>query len=212
MLEARTSGGDTDADGAELALAYVRTLVARNSNPLAALLGDCTVPTVDQQYPLPGINWLNAGLGFYYHSHGHGRSKTGEHGHFHLFARTRGRGRPATEAFAHLLAVAVDGKGMPVRFFTTNLWVTGGGWRSARFVLARLEGFGRLAGCSTVGSGRWLGMMLALYAPVVRTVITQREARARSWRHQGALPRRLADRRVEILSEISMTANEGKAS
>jgi hypothetical protein len=212
MLEARTSGDDTDADCAELALAYVRALVPRNTNPLAALLGDCTVPTVDHQYPEPGINWLNAELGFYYHSHGHGRSKTGEHGHFHLFARASARGRPATEAFTHLLAVAVDGKGMPVRCFTTNLWVTGGLWRSARFVLARLEDFGRLAGCSSVGSGRWLGMMLVLHAPLVRRVINQREARTRSWRHQGALPRRLADRRVEIMSETSMTANEGKES
>lgn len=207
MLQVRVSGGIHRPDVAGLALAYVRALLGRNSNPLAAVLENCGSPRLDQQYPRPGINWLSGELGFYYHSHGHGRSRPGEHGHFHLFARDRRRGRAPGTGYTHLLAMAVDGKGMPVRLFTTNLWVTGGAWRAARFVLQRLTDFNRLAGQPAIGSARWLGMMLALHAPAVRRVIREREARARDWRARGVLDRRLADRRVEVLSEYSLRSN-----
>ncbi len=108
---------------------------------------------------------------YFYHRHPAPARKRpaqpAEHGHFHLFLR--GEGMPAgitpllmpelavanapaprqsaplklgrSDEVCHLVALAVDGKGEPLRLFTTNRWVTGETWYRADDVIRMLDRF-----------------------------------------------------------------------
>jgi len=90
---------------------------------------------------------------YYYHAH---RSAPDEHGHFHLFLRKAGMPDgigPAPHAgstqdwptgegqLSHLVAVAMDSHGWPIRLFCTTRWVTGETWYRAEDVVRMLDRF-----------------------------------------------------------------------
>ena len=66
--------------------------------------------------------------------------------------------RGERDEVSHLIAIAIDFRGEPIRLFTTNRWVTGETWYRAedvtrmldRFVIAEEEH----RRCSTAGSAR----------------------------------------------------------
>ena len=186
------------------ALAYVRALARRGRNPLTAVLGSRRAPRPMRQYPDGGIHWITGGLGYFYHSHGAAPAGTPEHGHFHLFAQEPGRGAARTESYRHLLAVGVDAAGAPRRLFTTNRWVTAGEWRPSARLREDLGRFARLAGRRGGGPERWLGLILRLFPAEVREVLRLRERRVREWRDAGTLARRLADRRIHVVSAVTL--------
>ncbi len=189
----------------EQALAYVRSLARQGRNPLTAVLGSRRAPRPFRQYPDRGIHWLAGGLGYFYHSHGTARGQRSEHGHFHLFAEDQGRGAAGTDAYRHLLAVGVDAAGAPRRLFTTNLWVTAGAWRPAARLREDLRRFARVATRRRSGPERWLGLILLLFPGEVREVLRLRERRVREWRRAGTVQRRLADRRIHVLSAVPLS-------
>ena len=101
------------------------------------------------------------GTRFYYHAHAAAERMPGEHGHFHMFAPSPAGTGPT---FVHLVGLALDDRGRPLCWFTTNGWVTGEDWLPARRVAGLLAGFqaevpGRLAPV-----GRWLSAMVRLHA------------------------------------------------
>ena len=69
-----------------------------------------------QHYPNNDLVDAISGYEFYYHSHSSDEMPKGEHGHFHLFKRHATN----PEKFHHLIGIALDPKGVPVRIFTTN--------------------------------------------------------------------------------------------
>lgn len=157
----------------------------------------------------------------------------GEHGHFHLFLRGEGmpRGvspvvppdlavataaarptaqpqsaplrRGAGEDVCHLVAIAVDGGGAPIRLFTTNRWVTGESWYRADDVISALPRF-RLAeeGPAALLS-RWLAALVALYRPEIAELLRRRDRAVieRRWRSRGNA---FEDRRLEIASSLEI--------
>jgi hypothetical protein len=178
---------------------------------LHAVIGTSSAPQVNRQYPAPGINWIGDGLGYFYHSHGPNESRGAEHGHFHLFSQVPERHAGACSAsYAHLIGIDVDATGRPLRMFTTNLWVTNGQWRSARFVRAELSRFAALASRPDVGPEKWISLVLQLFPQQVLDVIRLRERRVAQWR-RDEVKRRLSDRRIRILSSmaLSMGSKEG---
>lgn len=198
----RTARGESTA--LEQALAYVRSLARQGRNPLTAVLGSRRAPRPFRQYPDHGIHWLADGLGYFYHSHGAAPGGPREHGHFHLFAEEPGRGASRTDAYRHLLAVGVDAAGAPRRLFTTNLWVTAGAWRPAARLRGDLQRFARVATRRGSGPERWIGLILLLFPGQVREVLRLRERRVREWRRAGIVQRRLADRRIHVLSAVTL--------
>ncbi len=132
---------------------------------------------------------------FYYHSHRHPRL---EHGHFHIFVNDQEPG-----SFMHLAALSVNPRGEPVRWFSTNAWVTGERMPTAEKVLGLLGAFqihtqGRLAPIA-----RWLTAMVQLFRPQLiqmlkrRDLVMQRRCTPDTW---------LAfceDRRVDVLTQCS---------
>ena len=77
-----------------------------------------------RHYPKNDLVDMDSGYEMYYHAHSVGQKKQDqnlEHGHFHLFKRDEN----SPERFTHLVAIALDQQGLPVKLFTTNGWVTG---------------------------------------------------------------------------------------
>lgn len=175
--------------------------MARGVTPLGEALGP-EAPQAWRQYAAAeGPAVRPGGWFFYYHSHG--RGARGEHGHFHVFAelpRTRGQRAPD---FAHLVGIGVDARGLPLRLFTTNRWVTGEAWRDAPAMTAL---FARIVAARTQASDpleRWLHDVLALFAPQVRLLLAHRDRRVAARGGAGVFE----DRRMHVLSccRVSLT-------
>lgn len=128
--------------------------VAAGQVPLAAALGDTDAPQVWHQYGTVGDMPADGGVGalhFYYHAHRTPGASSAEHGHFHLFAPLGATGGDAPR-YTHLLAIGVDARGMPLRLFTTNRWVTDETWLPAERVIALIEA---VAASPATGAIRW---------------------------------------------------------
>ena len=121
-----------------------------------------------QHYPDNDLVDGASGYEFYYHSHSSDEMPKGEHGHFHVIKR-------AGESFHHLIGVALDRQGLPVRLFTTNQWVTGEQMVSPDAVIQMIGGFemnikGRMAPVSN-----WLAALIELFLPEIEVLVRGRD-------------------------------------
>jgi hypothetical protein len=121
-----------------------------------------------QHYPNNDLVDSDSGYEFYYHSHSVDEMPEGEHGHFHLFKRT------GTE-FHHLIGIALNQTGLPVRLFTTNQWVTGETLVKAEIALAQLQAFdisikGRMSPIA-----RWISALTKLFYIDMEALILERD-------------------------------------
>jgi hypothetical protein len=138
------------------------------------------------------------GVRFYYHAHSADERAPGEHGHFHLFVPV-----PANAtAIAHLIAISVDDKGLPLRLFTTNHWVTGDTWLDAEALIALLPNVSVRAAGRLAPVARWLGGMVALYEDAIVDLLRARDRRL----HGGAGA--FEDRSLHIVSERRISLPE----
>jgi len=154
---------------------------------------------------------------FYYHAHPQ-ELRSGEHGHFHTFLRPLGMPagvRPApvpglvltedeNEALSHLIAISMDPRGVPIRLFTTNRWVTGEVWYAADDVRAMLDRFEIDLAHPSWPVNRWIGAMVRLFRPQIGALIDARDAVVAAWAR--AYPDRdvYEDRELEITSAIDI--------
>lgn len=203
-------------------------LTARRSNLVAELLQGSEDFFEQQHYPPGDVFDPATGAQYYYHSHrGDGR----EHGHFHIFQRPCflsesfepvryvrvgiGRCSPREEvghhwprgeqALAHIVGVAMDNYGLPIRLFTVNRWVVDETWYAARDVITMLDRFELRHGLSAPAVNNWLNNLLRLFQPEIAELIRRRdaavEARARANPHGDALE----DRSLEITASIDIS-------
>lgn len=109
------------------------------------------------------------------------------------------------DPWSHLVAIAMDSTGTPLRFFTTNRWVTGETWYPAADVTAMLDRF--ILG--PVGPSplldRWLTALLGLYRPLLGDLLAKRDAAIMDWRRRRrAKVHVFEDRRLEITSTLDV--------
>ena len=156
-----------------------------------------------------------------------------ERGHFHLFLRGEGMPagvsplvlpeaavapsaksacvpghsaplkRGGRDEICHLVAIAVDPQGEPIRLFTTNRWVTGETWYRAEDMVRMLGRF-RLAGdAPSALLNRWLTALVTLYRSEIAGLLHQRDKAVmqRRWRWRGNV---LEDYRLEITSGLDI--------
>ena len=124
-----------------------------------------------QHYPRNDLIDAESGYEFYYHAHSADEMPKNEHGHFHLFSRNPDH----PERFCHLIAISLDQKGLPVRIFTTNQWVTDESFEEAEEVLLRLRLFdmaimGRMSRVAT-----WITAFTRLFYRDMETLIRERD-------------------------------------
>jgi len=146
-----------------------------------------------------------SGYEFYYHAHDGFEMPEGEHGHFHLFKRSDRH----PKKFMHLIGVALDSKGLPVRLFTTNQWVTGETMAQGKHVILALAGFTIRARGRLAPIAKWLNALLIIYADEIASLIARRD----QWisrnidlgTHKSIL---LQDRNHHVLSECPINLIE----
>jgi len=152
-----------------------------------------------------------------------------EHGHFHLFLRGEGMppgitpllmpelavaNAPAprqsaplklgrSDKVCHLVALAVDGHGEPLRLFTTNRWVTGETWYRADDVIRMLDHFRVYSDRPSATLNRWLGAVVRLFQPEIATLLRDRDRAIleQRWRWRGNV---LEDPRLEVTSNLEI--------
>jgi hypothetical protein len=109
------------------------------------------------------------------------------------------------DPWSHLVAVSMDAAGTPLRFFTTNRWVTGETWYPAADVVAMLDRFvlGPVAPSPLLN--RWLTALLGLYRPLLADLIGKRDAAVMEWRRRRrAKVHVFDDRRLEVTSTLAI--------
>ena len=132
-----------------------------------------------------------------------GSCEAPEYGHFHLFLRAEGMPagtqplllpeaaiakehlptppqaapskRGARDEVSHLVAIAVNAVGEPVRLFTTNRWVTGETWYRADDVVRMLDRFSLDAADPASFVNFWLTAMVRLYQPEIAMLLRERD-------------------------------------
>ena len=156
---------------------------------------------------------------YYYHAH---RGLPGEHGHFHTFLR--GKGMPpevsllevphdepwpgGDDAIAHLVAISMDGYGIPIGLFAPNRWVTDDAWYPAGDLLAMLTRFRIDHAFPSWPVNRWISAMSILFRPHIEEILAERDRVISVWRE--ALPTEdVFERRdLEILSHMPISVDE----
>ena len=121
-----------------------------------------------QHYPNNDLADKQSGYEFYYHAHSADEMPKGEHGHFHVIKRH-------AKSFHHLVGISLDQKGLPVRLFTTNQWVTGEEMADSNLVMQSVVEFqmditGRMAPVS-----KWVGALMQLFQSEIKELIKERD-------------------------------------
>jgi len=121
-----------------------------------------------QHYPINDLVDEVSGYEFYYHAHSADEMPHGEHGHFHVIRRD-------TDGFHHLIGIALNQRGLPIRLFTTNQWVTGEEMADSVMVIKSIRGFemvkkGRMALVS-----RWVSALIKLFSAEIERLILERD-------------------------------------
>lgn len=173
---------------ARKALYHWLRLTERQGSLVRAFTGG-QPPLRQRHYPPGDLSDPTTGTHCYYHCH----RGDGEHGHLHLFRRRR-----PTRPLTHLVAISLDGRGLPLALFSVNRWVTADRWLPAAATLGLLEGVSLGgAGCDPHLSG-WLVHFLRFYRPTLATLLHQRDSCLRSW--EGGWGAALEARELEIPS------------
>lgn len=151
-----------------------------------------------QHYPSHDLVDVVSGYEAYYHAHKVDEMSDTEHGHFHLFKRSPTQ----TEQFMHLIAIALDSKGLPVRLFTTNQWVTGETMGSAESLRDALAHFKIESGNSLDTLASWIQSLITLYRDEIEQLIEERDRRLNQLASQTkSMASVLNDQSIHVLSQ-----------
>ena len=151
-----------------------------------------------QHYPANDLVDETTGYEFYYHAHAANEMPAGEHGHFHVIKRE------ATD-FHHLIGISLDQKGMPVRFFTTNQWVTGEVMVDAIRVMKSIKGFEMAVMGRMAPVAKWLSALIQLFSVEIEHVVTERDQKLTQLaKEQGSRDIALNSKRHHVLTECNI--------
>jgi hypothetical protein len=148
---------------------------------------------------------------YYYHAHPV-ELRGGEHGHFHTFLRPKGMPdgivpadladiSPPTgdnDALSHLIGISMDSHGYPIGLFSTNRWVTGEVWYTARDVVRMLDCFDMDLAYPSLPVNTWVTAMLRLFRPTVERLVVSRDAAVADWQARHHDVNVYEDRDLEI--------------
>lgn len=199
-----------------------RVLAKTGDNVVGELLRGCGTFYEWDHYPKGDVYDHETHGQYYYHAHPAGQRFADEHGHFHTFLRPGGMPpgtRPAPvpnqqppsapeDALSHLVAIAMDSRGLPVRLFTVNRWVTGETWYGAEDVVRMLPRFAIDHARPSWPVNRWITGLLALYRPFIGVLLRQRDQAVQCWQRDRNPPDVYEDRRLEVTSYLDIDLRE----
>jgi hypothetical protein len=183
-----------------------------------------------QHYPVGEVYDPQSHAQYFYHAHPARQRSAGEHGHFHTFLRaegmppgvaplvlpeaalpdalpTRPQAAPlkhgARNEVSHLVAIALNSRGEPIRLFTTNRWVTGETWYRADEVIRMLDCFTMGAASGPTVLNRWITAIVALFRPQIAALLRLRDDTVMNWRRRRRT-NIFEDTRVEVTSSFDI--------
>jgi hypothetical protein len=186
-------------------------LVARRRNIVSEVMGGNSAISEWRHYPDGEAYDPNSHAQYFYHAHPVRGRPTREHGHFHTFLRAEGMPvgtaplllpefavaevpalppqapplkRGTREEVSHLVAIAVDSRGEPIRLFTTNRWVTGETWYCADDVIRMLDRFAIAEVEPSATLNRWVEAILRLFRPQIAGLLRARDETVMAWRRR----------------------------
>lgn len=205
---------------AETLTEVYRVLAKTGDNVVGELLRGIETFYEWDHYPAGDVFDSDSNSQYYYHAHPPGQRFAGEHGHFHTFLRPRGMPRgikpvplpgaalpqEPNDALSHLVAVAMDARGLPIRLFTTNRWVTGEVWYRAEDVCRMLPRFSIDHARPSWPVNRWITALVTLFRPQIVALVRARDEALRAYDRKVVPPDVFEDRGLEIASyaEISV--------
>lgn len=191
------------------------SLARRDDNVVAPLLSGEGPFYEWNHYPAGDVYDSETHAQYYYHTHPAAeanRPRADEHGHFHTFLRLHGMPAEPTsgdngEALSHLVGIAVDAGGVPLRLFTTNRWVTGETWHAASDVATMLPYFAVRRDWPSILTNRWITALVRLFRPDILTLLRRRDRVLVDWakRYQISEEAAFEDRQLETLSEMTIS-------
>jgi hypothetical protein len=226
------------AASAALAIRDCRhALAARGSSIVREAVGPVGVAENWRHYPAGDVYDPVSHAQYFYHRHPApeaGTRDAGEHGHFHLFLRAEGMPdgtlplllpesaianlptppqaapskRGARDEVSHLIAVAVDADGEPVRLFTTNRWVTGETWYRADDVVRMLDRFTLDAAEPVSPINNWLAGLVRLYQPEIAMLLRKRDEAVMDPRRRRRRIDVFEDPKIEITSSLAIDLDQ----
>ena len=208
-----------------------RDLSARNTNLLGEVMGSSTI-CAWRHYPDGEVFDATSHAQYFFHAHAHAPDSRppSERGHFHTFLRAEGMPsgvvplllpelavadvaspppqaaplkRGERDEVSHLIAIAIDVRGEPIRLFTTNRWVTGETWFRAEDVTRMLDRFVIAEREPSPVLNRWIGAMIELFRPQIAALLQARDETVMAWRRRRRT-HVFEDPRLEITSSLDV--------
>lgn len=210
---------DGYAAAAEEIVEVYRVLARTGDNVVGELLRGVETFFEWDHYPPGDVYDANSHSQYYYHAHPPAQRSPEEHGHFHTFLRPKGMPpgiKPApvaedlppdpNDALSHLIAISMDSRGLPIRLFTTNRWVTGEVWYRAEDVGRMLPRFVIDQTQPSWAVNRWISAVVALFRPQIGKLLQARDAAVAAWERERLPPNVYEDRELEVTSfaEVSI--------
>ena len=206
-----------------------RLLTERGSTIVREIVGASARAEDWRHYPAADAYDPTSHAQYFYHRHPD-PDALAEHGHFHLFLRAEGMPagtlplllpeaaianlptppqaapskRGIRDEVSHLIAIAVDAAGNPVRLFTTNRWVTGETWYRAEDVIRMLDRFTLDAAEPQCPVDTWLSAVVRLYQPEIAMLLRERDRTVMDPRHRRRRVDVFEDSRLEITSSLAI--------
>jgi hypothetical protein len=171
--------------------------------PLSATVGQSAPPQSWQHYQpaeAMAIDGRPGALHYYYHAHPTPGAHSAEHGHFHLFAQL-GADEEGVARYTHLIAIGVDARGLPIRLFTTNRWVTDETWLPADRLITLAEQIADSRARRSDPVDGWLRAQLGVFAPQIAGLLHHRDRRIAARLKEGRRPGLFEDRRMHVVSQ-----------
>lgn len=109
-----------------------------------------------------------------------------------------------SEDTCHLIAISMDRLGVPIGLFTTNKWVTGESFYTARDAIRIIDRFSIGAPDPYPDTNRWITAMVQLFQPQIALLLDQRDRAIAA--HAQRYPDRdpLDDETLEVTSEMAI--------
>ena len=149
-------------------------------------------------YPANDLVDEVSGYEFYYHAHSADEMLDDEHGHFHVFKRVG-------DSFHHIIGIALNQQGLPVRLFTTNQWVTGEKFISAELVLSKLRDFDMATKGRMAPVTRWISALTKLFFIEMEMLIINRDLKIAQLENElGSREMALESKNHHVLTECKI--------
>lgn len=159
----------------------------------------------------------DTGSQFFYHCHRENFEST-EHGHFHCFMRYKHipkRIKPAPlpdwdkyidNPMTHLVAIAMNQFGLPIRLFTVNRWVSSEIWYEAKHIPFFLKRYKMTLTDDPYWQtlDQWVEGMLHLFAPQIEWLHQERDRRMNEYQIKSPQVDPFMNFDLEEISEIGI--------